>query len=422
MKVLLVSVGTRGDMEPFLAIGNLLMARGHTVAAAFPAQFESLASSAQIPFHSLGPEFLQLLESEDGKLVMGGKNGLKKLLATLRLAKRGNVAQDRLVQNQIAAVNAFKPDLIVHHSKAVFPLIWEVSNPDQTVMISPVPYLHYVPGHSHLAFRKNFGAFFNQLTYKIADWGLLQFTNRALKKLKIEGIGRKDLRKVLREHKVIYTISPQLFEGSDYWSEKIKILGYHERDKTSNWSPSEDLQGFIEAHKKILFVTFGSMGNLDPVGNTKILLDLVTQHQIPTIFNTAGGGLTIPEDYDTSLIHFVPGIPYDWIFPKIYAVIHHGGSGTTHTALKYGCASMIIPHIIDQFIWNEIVADKKCGPLGIPVARLSKSAIELKLLALWQDSAYRANAEKTGKAMQMEHLEEQLIEELLHQKARAADA
>ena len=66
----------------------------------------------------------------------------------------------------------------------------------------------------------------------------------------------------------------------------------------------------------------------------------------------------------------------------MYATIHHGGSGTTHMALKYGCASMIIPHIIDQFTWNKIIHEKGLGPLGMKVSKLTTAKLEPKLLEL----------------------------------------
>ena len=412
MKILLISIGTRGDMEPFLAIGSLLASNGHQVAVAFPQQFESLAFDADMPFYSLGSEFLDLIESEDGKRVMGGKSGFKKIMATLRLARKGQPAQDILALKQKQAVDQYKPDLIIHHSKAAYPLIWEVLNPKKTVMVSPVPYLHYVEGHSHLGFNRNFGPFFNKLTYTIADWGLVQFANRVLKKLKIKEVTKDQVKRVLKTHKVIYTISPKLFTGDSKWPKNLHILGYHERNKTRKWQPSSELETFISTHSKILLITFGSMGNLNPKGNTQLLVDVVEKHQIPTIINTAGGGLIRPESYDANLIHFVSRIPYDWIFPKVYAVIHHGGSGTTHTALKYGCASMLIPHIIDQFVWNKMVASQNCGPLGIPISKVSFSLLEPKLLDLWGNSSYKAAAEKIGEAMRLEDLEDQLLEEL----------
>lgn len=413
MKILLFAVGTRGDMEPFLTIGTMLQKQGHEVHAGFPEQFAVLTKEASLPFHSLGPEFLQLLDSEDGLLAMGGKPGLTKILAMIRLAKKGQYAQKVLMKRQQEIVALVEPDRIIHHNKAIYPLIWEVNQPGRTVMVSPVPYLHYIKDHSHLAFNSDFGPLLNKLTYKFAEWGLLSFATKALKQLKNSIIKKADIKGVLRTQKVIYTISPQLFSRPIDWHPRLQVLGYHERNKKINWTPNSDLNDFIKKHKKILLITFGSMGNLNPKKNTQLLIELVTKHNIPTIVNTAAGGLVEPKKYNSGLIHFVANIPYDWVFPKVHAVIHHGGSGTTYTSLKYGCATMIIPHIIDQFVWNKLVAEKQCGPKGVPISKLSKRAIEGKLLDLFMNDTYRQNAEKVGNKMRSEDYQEKLIQELL---------
>ncbi|MEM9337457.1 MAG: glycosyltransferase [Bacteroidota bacterium] len=413
MNVLLISIGTRGDMEPFLAIGSILMRRGHKVSVAFPEQFKKLADDTGIPFYSLGPEFIELLDSDDGRVAMGGRFGIKKLMAIYRLATKQQHVQKTLVQKQQEVVTKVEPDLIVHHSKAMYPFIWEVLHPKRTVMISPVPYLHYVKGHSHLAFNRDFGPFINKLTYRLADWGLLTFAGKALKMLGITEVTKGQIKNLIKKHKVIYTISPQLFQQPEEWGDNLRVLGYHERNKTSHWKPDKGLEDFLEAHKKLLLITFGSMNNLHPERNTQLLVDLVQKHRIPTLFNTSSGGLIPPETYDKELLHFVSDVPYDWIFQQVHAVVHHGGSGTTHTGLKYGCATLIIPHIIDQFVWNKLVAAKGCGPLGVSISKLSKRRIEEKLLDLWNNEAYKKQAEKVSHAWQSEAYESELVKELL---------
>lgn len=73
---------------------------------------------------------------------------------------------------------------------------------------------------------------------------------------------------------------------------------------------------------------------------------------------------------------------------------------------------MIIPHITDQFVWNKIVTNKGCGPLGIPISKLSERRIERKLLSLWENKAYEMQARKVSEAMKLEDFEKQLIFEL----------
>lgn len=410
MKVILTSIGTRGDMEPFLAIGEILKERDHDILCMFPEQFRKLADDSGFPFASLGPEFIEMLNSPEGKTAMGGGGfGFKKLRAYLKLIKKQSPINRKMIQRQHEIIEKFKPDRIVHSGKVMYPVIWSLENKGKTTLISPVPYMHYVKDHAHVAFNKNYGAFINKLTYKLANFGLVKtiigsvkwlFPNRKIK--------QKQIQEALFTNNAIYTISPALFQRPDYWNDNIKVLGYHERNKTNNWQPSTELVDFIHKHPKIILVTFGSMVNSNPVEKTRIILNILSTHKIPAIINTASGGLIEPNEYDRNLFHFVKAIPYDWVFPKMYAVIHHGGSGTTHTALKYGCASLIIPHIIDQFVWNKIIHRKGAGPLGKNVGRITTKNLEPKILDLMNNTTFKHKAEEIGREIQNESFRDEL--------------
>ena len=118
--------------------------------------------------------------------------------------------------------------------------------------------------------------------------------------------------------------------------------------------------------------------------------------------------MTGPKEYDTNLIRFVKQIPYDWVLPKIYGVIHHGGSGTTHMALKYGCASMIIPHIIDQYLWNDLVSGLGAGPKGVAVNKMTRQNVEYRILDLFHNQSYKAKALELSQEMRKERFREQI--------------
>ena len=68
--IILTSVGTRGDMEPFLSIGEILKEKGHRVLCAFPEQFRKLANDSNLEFATLGSKYIELLESDSGKAAM----------------------------------------------------------------------------------------------------------------------------------------------------------------------------------------------------------------------------------------------------------------------------------------------------------------------------------------------------------------
>jgi UDP:flavonoid glycosyltransferase YjiC (YdhE family) len=400
MKIILTAIGTRGDIEPFLASGKILKENGHMVICAFSEQFRELTESHELEFASLGRKYFDLFEGSDGKIVMGGGKGLKKILAYIKLAfkqKQPNKEKEIKLYELIKKEN---PDRVVYNSKTIYPIIWEYGNRNKTIFLSPFPYLHYVKGHSLLVFRKNFGDFLNKLTFKLYDFGVSTTAKTTMKWLQInDRIKRKELQKIVKERRFIYTISPILFPRPDYWDSNIKVLGHHELKKKTDWKPEKELTEFIEKNKKILFITFGSMTNPEPKLKTKIILDVLEKNKIPAIINIASGGLVKPENYKSDLIYFVSNIPYHWIFPQMYAVMHHGGSGTTHLSIKYGCATLITPHFIDQFVWNDIVSELGLGPKGIKISRINTKNLETKILELLANRNFKEKSRKIGSEM-----------------------
>lgn len=413
MRFLLTSIGSRGDIEPFLAIGEILKNKGHEVTCMFPEQYGVLAIDSGFQFISLGPEFIDMLHSPIGRKAMGGSSSaLDKFRSYLQLAKVSKNVNKKMIRLQVEHINSLKVDRIIHNPKVIYPTVWGLKNPGKHLVISPVPYLHYTKGHTHLAFNSNWGTFLNKASYKLAEFGLVQTIMASMKYLNIN-VSRSEVKRELRQTRTIYTISPKLFPRPSDWSPHLSVLGYHERDKTVKWTASEELKIFLSQHKKILFFTFGSMTNPKPDEFTQTIIDVVTDLQIPTIINQGEGGLTKPENFNDPNILFVERVPYDYIFPKMYAVVHHGGSGTTHMALKHACANMVIPHIIDQFLWNKINAEKGAGPLGFKVNKLNYNNLIPLLHKLWHNKEYKLNAERTSKSMRSEDLEEQLYNELI---------
>ncbi len=413
MKIILVSIGTRGDMEPFLAIGEMLKAQGHEILCCFPDQFRPLAEDSGFGFSGVGYEFIDMLESPDGKAAMGGGGSwYRKLIAYIKLATKYKHINKAIINKQYKLIEAEKPDRVIHNAKAIYPLIWSTrsENKNKAVVVSPVPYImHEVKDHSHVAFNGNYGRFINRISYTIASWGLISTVASTSKKLPLETrISRRQIQASLNTNKFIYTISPSIFKKPSYWPQNVKVLGYHERDKTSHWEPSQELKDFLQIFPNPIMVTFGSMTNPAPEIKTELVIKTLIKHKIAAIINSAAGGLIKPPDFSSDHIVFVNSIPYDWILPKISYLVHHGGSGTTHMALKYQCASLIIPHIIDQFVWNKIISNIGAGPKGVRIDKLNSKNFERLILELMGNAKYLEKAMQLGRAMQ----EEQFVDKL----------
>jgi sterol 3beta-glucosyltransferase len=414
MKIILTSIGTQGDIEPFLAIGIILKEKGHHIICAFSEKFREQTESYDIEFASLGRINDDAFEHNASRTVIGG-SGIKKFFAfikLMRLAQKQKAPQEKEIK-LYELVKQEKPDRILYHSKNAYPLLWEYENRGKTIFVSPFAYFHYIKGHAFL-YGKNYGEYFNKLTFKLSDFGVLTATMAAKKWLQIKDkITRRELKDLIHTRKFIYAISPALFPRPDYWGNNIKVLGHQELKKKTDWKPEKKLTEFIEKHEKILYITFGSMPNPEPERKTKIFLEILERNKIPAIINTASGGIVKPEKFNSELIYFVSQCSYHWVFPKMYAVIQHGGCGTTHLALKYGCALMIIPHFMDQFVWANSTFDMGVGPKGVKIGRINNKNLEPKVLELLNNKSFKEKSAKIANQMKNEDFNDELYKTII---------
>ena len=118
--ILLMSLGSRGDMEPFLALGEELQQAGHEIAFCMPAQFQSLTQQVSPNFYPMTPDFLALMDDSEIKKITGQiGSGWSRLKTIFKLLKSTKPLQQQLIRDQKAACDDFEPALIIHHIKCV---------------------------------------------------------------------------------------------------------------------------------------------------------------------------------------------------------------------------------------------------------------------------------------------------------------
>ena len=420
MKAVLFSLGSRGDIEPFLALGEILKEKKWEVVYVFPEQFRELIGNDT--FYGFTKEFIEvLLTGEQSKVITSRSGSIFKRLKTLFiLAKKSIRINKEVTLKQKLIIDKELPDYVFYNQKCVYPIVWEFKNPNKGIFVHPFPcFLHKVDNYSIIGFGGggNYGKILNRLSYSFQRLALsiaIYFTTKMYHKQLIgKTINPLRIKKrLVNKTKSFYTVSSSLFAQPKNWKSNANVVGYFERNITKSWKPNIDLEKFIRKYDKIVFITFGSISNTNPTKKTEAILNSLSKHKVPAIINTSWGGLIKPDKYPEH-IYFVSTIPYDWIFPKMYAIIHHGGSGTTHLALKYGCASLIIPHFIDQFYWNTRIHKLKVGKKGVSIKKLSKNNFEALLLDLLKNENYKKNAEQIAKQMQEENNIKRLMELIL---------
>ncbi|MEM0912619.1 MAG: glycosyltransferase, partial [Pseudomonadota bacterium] len=265
MNVLLVAIGTRGDMEPVITLGQLLQDRGHQVSVLLPEQFCALAQQARLNPISLGPRWYEFMMSILNSFTDASMSWWKRCTSLLSAIKESKPIHDEIAKHIHNTVITTNPDRIVFSAKALFAAIYNIDQPGRAIFHCPLPYLHKTRYHTHVGFKgRKAGAWLNKLSYRLVDHKVTKLLVDSAKQLNIAHVDKQSVKNVLETQTAIYTLSPALFERPKDWRDNIKVLGFHERDKTDQWSPDNALLSFLDRHEKILFVTFGSMTNSKP--------------------------------------------------------------------------------------------------------------------------------------------------------------
>ncbi len=425
MKTLFASLGTRGDIEPFLAQAEIFAEAGHEVICLFPEQFRDTVTQLGYKFIGFDVRFLEMLESQSGKTIMGGGgSGWNQLKNYFKLAKSSLSLQHIIISQQREAISTYHPDRIVFHAKCLFYYIAAMAHPERFTFLTPLPCLsHPTAEYSHIGLGKwkPLGRKLNLISFDLINGArrlaMKKFIGQYYSDFPSLRINSKTIKVFeLNKLQTIYSISPSLFPRPSNWPNSAKIVGYYFRDQLKDYNPSNELQEWLKKYPKAILLTFGSMSNIKPKEYSKTLINLLQKHQIPAIVNTSWGGLEQIQDSDES-IFYVNQIPYDWILPQLYGIIHHGGSGTTHQGAAHGCVQMIVPHIIDQYFWNRIVENRQLGPFGTSIHDLNANKFEIALINFWTNQAYAKSAKKLAQQIQNEAKRETVLNLVINPSA-----
>ena len=173
--------------------------------------------------------------------------------------------------------------------------------------------------------------------------------------------------------KVPYTYmwSPGLIPKPADWGPEIDIAGFVFLDLASSFKPPETLAKFLEAGEPPVYIGFGSIVVDDPDKFTSLIFEAVKKAGVRALVSKGWGGLG-DEDNTPDNIYMLENTPHDWLFPRVSAVVHHGGAGTTAIGLKCGKPTMIVPFFGDQPFWGAMVARAGAGAhAAIPYKELT---------------------------------------------------
>ncbi|KAL2324639.1 hypothetical protein Fmac_023697 [Flemingia macrophylla] len=374
LQIVILVVGTRGDVQPFLAISKRLQEYGHHVRLATHANFKTFVKSAGVDFYPLGgdPRVLAGYMVRNKGLIPSGPAEVstqrKQLRAIIDSLLPACTAPDMEtgVPFRAQAIIANPPAYgHVHVAEALgVPLHIFFTMPWTPTYEFPHP-LARVPQSAGY-----------WLSYIIVDlliwWGIRGLINDFRKTtLKLAPIAYFSMYRGSISHlPTSYMWSPHVVPKPSDWGPLVDVVGYCFLSLASKYQPREDFVQWIKKGPPPLYFGFGSMPLEDPTRTTDVILEALTDTEQRGIIDRGWGNLgNLAELSDN--VFLLEECPHDWLFPQCSAVVHHGGAGTTATGLKAGCPTTIVPFFGDQFFWGDRIYQKELGPAPIPIAQLN---------------------------------------------------
>jgi sterol 3beta-glucosyltransferase len=416
MRVAVLTVGSRGDVQPFVALARRLSDAGLGVVVATGTGFEGLVREQGLDYAPVRADFYRLVESREGREILAGSP--RRIGRVLRETVLPSVRA--ILDDGWAAVQG--ADAIVYHPKALAGphLAERLELPCFAGLAVPLTPTRAFPAPGIAT--RNLGACLNRLSYSVLRCATLPFRGVVNRwRREVLGLGPRPWLAdefVVRGRPVpiLYAFSQELVPVPADWTAGNVVTGFWHLDGERAWTPPQELLDFLDRGPPPVYVGFGSMAGRRPELTTDVVIDALARAQQRGILATGWGGLA-PSRLPESILK-MDAAPHDWLFPRCAAVVHHGGAGTTAAGLRAGRPSLICPFAMDQPFWGRRVHDLGLGPKPIPQKSLRPESLAVAIREATTDDAMLARAGSMGTRLRAESGAERAAEAVLEALSR----
>ena len=399
MKILIPTIGTRGDIQPYIALSLGLMHAGHTVTLASHPCMSTLAEEYGIPFTPIGPDI-----DIAGETDIIRRNSPHWMIGFMRVMKFSFTMLEKS-HNDLLNLCQDIDLVIVSHTAAGSIEADKLNLPTLSVTLTP----EAIPANDPA------DIFFKKMMMKIAGAGMGLMMTRPINQIrKRVGVPPMGPTGITSSKLNLVPISPAVSPPNPLWEPRHTVTGYWYAPAPQDWDPPQDLLDFLNAGEAPLVVSLGAMAlsGSDALEAATITVQAIQNAGMRAIIQ--GWDEAMPQiDLPESVLH-VGSIPHDWLLSRACGLVHHGGFGTTAAGFKAGIPALVIPHIIDQFIWGNKVASLEVGPKPIARNKLTVENMSAALIEM-QDQHMKAKASQLGEAIRAEPDGVKLAVELISQ-------
>lgn len=402
MRIVIIAPGTRGDVQPYIALGKGLQSAGHYIRLVSHSNFELLVTSYGLEFWSFGNDVQDAVESNEMRELTEKGNFL---LIMAKMAKEAQREALRFAEGSLAAAQGM--DMVLAGLGGLYIGIAVAEKLDiPLIQAYVVPFTPTQELSSVLT--PKLPTILNRFSHQIARQIMWQGFRSA------DSIARKKVLEIpsaplfgpynsksTDNMPILYGISPSVIPAPSDWNDNIHITGYWLVDETEDWQPPSALMDFLQSDSPPVYIGFGSMSNRNPEQTADLVIQALALSNQRAVLLSGWGGLHKTNVPDS--IFMIDSIPHSWLFPRVSAVVHHGGASTTAASLTAGVPSVIIPFFGDQPFWGQRVADLGVGSKPIPRKKLTAEGLANAIQEVLTNENMRQRAAQLGKQIQTEN-------------------
>lgn len=421
MRITITAAGSRGDVQPYVALGLGLKEAGHEVTITAPTTFEGLVRGRGLGFYPISLDPLEAirkqLEKGDANLFEFAWHARSILAPVLREDLQADLEACRGAEAIIYTSVGFlgyriAEELGVPKVGAVYgPLLSATrAYPCSFVPVPSgkldVPPTRDTSGLLGGRMKESLNNAYNRLSYPLSQqllWQLLRGpVNQALREGGLSSFSfRGPFEELARARgPVLNGWSRHVLPRPSDWHPGLEVTGYWFLDRPEDWRPPPELADYIEAGPPPVSVGFGSMTGSGAEELTDTVVRALRLAGRRGVLVSGFGGFSnvdLPDD-----LFKVEEVPYDWLFPRVVAAVHHGGAGTTALSLRAGVPAIVVPFFTDQSFWGARVAGLGVGPRPIPRAKLSVERLAGEIRRATTDAEMIKRARLLGKKIRAE--------------------
>lgn len=403
MRITLLTIGAYGDTAPFVALAVRFQRAGHRVRLAARPDFAGLAADYGVDFAPLGRPYRPFITGAAEASAVGSGHLLRQL--------RYGVRQRRYVSDQLSG-DAWRAagdaEAIIYKYSWItgYTIAEKLGIPCAAAMLFPLTPTRAFPSFL-LGGGKDRGPLLNRLAWDLTGqvtWQLLRREDAAMRRelglrpLPVLGPVR---RQQAAGMPVYYAYSPAVLPRPADWPGRVHVSGYWFLDPPPGWRPPPGLLEFLQAGPPPVSIGFGSMASRDPHAMLTLVLRALELSGQRGVLLSGWAGLGRGRDLPAHVFG-ADAIPHGWLFPRMAAVVHHGGAGTTGAGLRSGVPSVLVPLAADQPSWARVVHALGAGPAPVPFPALTAQRLADTISEAVSDEAIRRRAAEVSRQLQAE--------------------